>query len=351
MPATACNYPLSKHVFVGPKTFDHNSHAFYRNGTIWEFESIKQFQEFLPKRQFTLVDVGAQVGLYTLLATHIPEMTVHAFEPCASARECLQENIDLNRIEDRVHVHPVALSDRKGSAELKVSRENQGLSTLGQPKRFAMADSDIVKVATETIDGIFFEHGVPVDVIKIDTEGWELRVLKGAKKTIQKWHPVIQIEDCEVNRQQCGVKREDIVKFLKALGYSLANKTGEEEIWTWWHHATKKSATPAFFQLGSIQLALLDQMLFPWPVRSAEQQKRTGTVYILPRWCGHGATFVRSDRGTMIEIRHDDLETREWSPLSVNSVTSETEILTTRGAGGEAVEKHVFYRLTDGAVC
>ena len=68
-----------------------------------------------------------------------------------------------------------------------------------------MKDVQFVKVST--IDKTFSDFSGEVDLIKIDTEGWEYFVLKGGKQTINKYRPIILMEFEEINMNQCGVTK------------------------------------------------------------------------------------------------------------------------------------------------
>lgn len=75
-------------------------------------------------REAVLVDVGAYAGLYTLVACAVnAQSTVHAFEPNPASLAALRQNVNLNGWNDRVSIHPMAASDREGTAPLIASSD------------------------------------------------------------------------------------------------------------------------------------------------------------------------------------------------------------------------------------
>lgn len=133
-----------------------------------------------------VLDIGANIGvtarIFAARAGH-----VHAFEPAPRALPLLKANTaDLPNIT----IHQVALSDQTGTAHF-AEREALDVSSL--------ADEGI-EVPMQTVDSL----GLRPDFIKIDVEGYEHRVLMGAKETLKESHPVVMFEAFgETARQYC----------------------------------------------------------------------------------------------------------------------------------------------------
>ena len=162
----------------------------------------------------------AQTGLYTLFAKFVPNATFYVYEPYTPCYEELNENIKLNGITN-VKTFNMAISDKK---EKKVP-DHKGLSTLGSnPIRFSSHKT--FEVQCDTLDNIFYQTNTRVDFIKCDTEGWEYYVLQGGRKTLEKYHPVIQLEYHLTNMKQCGVSPVMFHQLISELGYinTFANK-------------------------------------------------------------------------------------------------------------------------------
>lgn len=128
----------------------------------------------------TVLDVGANVGAYTLLfagwvgdAGH-----VYAFEPAAASRAGLERHLSINRLSGRVTVRPEAICDRTGSAPFLDA------GTHGDNRLVPAATGETRSVPSTSIDEFCESAGLSPDVIKIDIEGAELAALRGARRTI-----------------------------------------------------------------------------------------------------------------------------------------------------------------------
>ncbi|HUX33650.1 MAG TPA: FkbM family methyltransferase [Gemmatimonadaceae bacterium] len=129
------------------------------------------------------LDVGANVGAYAILfGLWVGDAgRVLAFEPAPDAMAGLCRHIDLNRLQHRVHAVQAAVTDTVGDAGF-VSEGSQGTNHL----RRGAGDSTttVITVPTTTIDAVCAEQRVRPRLIKIDVEGAELAVLRGARQTI-----------------------------------------------------------------------------------------------------------------------------------------------------------------------
>ena len=154
----------------------------------------------------TCIDVGSQFGFWTrpLLKKF---KTVHCFEPNLLFRECFLKNIPL----DNVTLHPYGLSNSEHTAHQ--SKDGQVLS-MGEGS-----------VQCRTLDSFKFDN---VDFIKIDVDGFEHQVLIGAKQTIKKFNPVINIEMKKMKR---SLTVFNCTNFLKKRGYRMAKRVKSDEIW------------------------------------------------------------------------------------------------------------------------
>ncbi len=167
-----------------------------------EHESkVKEFMMSHFKENATFVDVGANVGGYAVRAASW-DMKVYAFEPNPHNLALLRRNIEINNAS--VNVLPFALGSRAGKASL---------SPVGGVSRIVKEDG--VEVEMRTLDSFELPG---VDLLKVDVEGYELEVIKGAKLTLEKYHPVIMIE----MHYWAGAESEaELFDILRRLGYKL----------------------------------------------------------------------------------------------------------------------------------
>ena len=106
-----------------------SEYHYLRNGNPENYESA--LIERILKPGMTVIDVGANHGMFSLEAAHLigPEGILHAFEPTPETRELLQNNLAANGL-STVKVFPSALGETKGTARLRVHNEMSGLNTL-----------------------------------------------------------------------------------------------------------------------------------------------------------------------------------------------------------------------------
>ena len=133
----------------------------------------------------TAIDVGAHWGIYTImLAVKCgPRGTVVAFEPDPYAREVLARNVNLNRIK-APRVESFACSDSDCEAVL-FSRGGQANSSLAPSVAQRGCAVEEIHVQTTTLDHYVAERSLHPHVVKIDAEGAEIRILRGARKLLK----------------------------------------------------------------------------------------------------------------------------------------------------------------------
>jgi FkbM family methyltransferase len=178
----------------------------------------------------TVLDVGSNVGAYTLMfATWAgPNGRVFAFEPDADARAGLVTHLALNQLSDRVEVIDAAMSADVGRARFAVHRYGGG-SSLAIDSLEAAA---IVTVATESIDHFCETRGLRPNLIKIDVEGAELDVLKGARRTLAQPGVEVFVEFHPAVWAASGIGRADIVRELDAQGFVVESLDPAFDAWS-----------------------------------------------------------------------------------------------------------------------
>ena len=147
----------------------------------WNPEEYEAFRRIV-RPGFTVLDVGANVGAYTVLFAQWagPAGRVIAFEPAPASIAGLRRQLQLNGLAGRVDVVEAAVAGTVGTASFE-SDGASGANALGA----GAGGAHTITVTTTTIDAFCAERGLRPDVIKIDVEGAELDVLRGARRTLQ----------------------------------------------------------------------------------------------------------------------------------------------------------------------
>jgi FkbM family methyltransferase len=141
----------------------------------------------------TVFDVGANVGKYSLMAAPrllhtFPAGRIHAFEPSASTYRQLNSNLSGL---DAVHIHQLALGDQPGISTLYQVFEGSGYASLYDRERGSLSSYGLKTTITEevqltTIDKFCLENSISrIDFLKIDAEGYEFKILKGAQSMLE----------------------------------------------------------------------------------------------------------------------------------------------------------------------
>ncbi len=147
----------------------------------WEPEVTMALNRLL-KEGMVVVDIGANVGYYTLLAAHAvgPRGLVHAFEPEPKNYELLQRNVQENGYTNIVAVRK-AVSDKTGPGQLWLDPGDPGRHSLGG----GPAGCAPVPVDTVSLDDYFGHSDRLPDVLKVDAEGAEELILSGMKRILE----------------------------------------------------------------------------------------------------------------------------------------------------------------------
>src|SRR5262249_14672098 len=167
------------------------------------------------------VDVGANVGWHTLLMATLvgPSGRVYAFEPNASTRERLVRAVEANQLVNVV-IDPRAVSDRPGAAAFEAPPAGHVWDGTGRLGNGAAPGTP--RVDRVTLDAFVAEAGIGrLSLVKIDVEGWELPVLRGARGVLDALRPAILFEYDPAYIQRSGGAREDLTACLTDARYEL----------------------------------------------------------------------------------------------------------------------------------
>jgi len=204
----------------------------YRMRVDWQIHRSFVYGSWEPevvgiiKQQVTagmrVLDLGAQSGFYSLLFSKLvgPQGSVIAFEPLPANYRLLEENLELNRITN-VTVERSAVADRSGEINFDFPIDEPSLvagPVLENDNRGTF------RVPSVSIDDYIAQRRIPVDFIKMDVEGAEGMVLRGAKRTLEEFHPILAIEIHSTGRESPPFS---IPVHLRELGYEIRWLTEE----------------------------------------------------------------------------------------------------------------------------
>lgn len=186
------------------------------------FENTERaFVESFLLPGMTVLDIGAHHGFYTLLASRKvgPAGEVLAIEASPRERRKLNLHLRINRCKN-VQVESRGLGETEGDAELYLVKEGQsGCNSLRKPE---IPDStEAVPVRIVRLDNILRDHQIEkVDFVKLDVEGAELSVLKGAPQLLtNRPRPAILVEVQDIRTKPWGYCAREIIRYLAAVDY------------------------------------------------------------------------------------------------------------------------------------
>jgi FkbM family methyltransferase len=207
------------HSLAMPSLQDPISYHLFANG-MYEPAVVRLLQATLDEGS-TFLDIGANVGAHTLLASDLVGSSgrVIAVEPSPRAHAFLSSNVELNRARN-VTLERCALSDRAGSAGFYVPNDPH-LGMAGLIPRFHQHP---VQIETTTLDELIKGFDPPaVHLLKVDVEGAEALVFRGAADTLSVQHPpliVFEFADW-AETGWSGIEPGSAQRLLRDLGYDL----------------------------------------------------------------------------------------------------------------------------------
>jgi FkbM family methyltransferase len=165
------------------------------------------------------LDIGANVGLWSRdLVKHFDK--VIAFEPVSMFRECLAKNVT----SERLWASPMALGDQDMLATMVITEGNTGHSHI-DPNKVGEGDVQVIR-----LDHLNLEH---VDYIKIDCEGYEYKVIRGAEQTIRRCRPIIVLEQKPHDMYAKEYSQYAAIGLLQDWGMTKLDQVKDDWIMGW----------------------------------------------------------------------------------------------------------------------
>lgn len=198
---------------------DHSKRFFLYRYNDGEMHEPPVSQELIARLKGAKVfaDVGAHLGYYGCIAgTVYPDLKLFLFEMNHNLVELIERNLAANKLDSAIVVNQ-AVSDRRKQISYADGSVDAGLSMTDAGDH--SGDEGAVTAEAVSLDEFFGEKGVDPDVIKIDVQGAEMEALQGARKIIERRHPVIFLEVHPKLVGSFGVSVPDIYRFLTNNGY------------------------------------------------------------------------------------------------------------------------------------
>ncbi len=178
--------------------------------------------KFFSGKIDVMFDIGANTGLYGFVAAHYGKSSIkiHCYEPQIGLLKFANKSIVLNNWESKIQYHPIGLGDKK---------ESKAFYFTGRGSSFNNDFNDneplpSVNLEIDTLDNQVHKLALKkVDFIKIDVNGFEYNVLKGAEKTIDRYKPIlfVEIADAIKGRKYRNPDYKATLKWLVAKGYII----------------------------------------------------------------------------------------------------------------------------------
>lgn len=184
---------------------------------LFEFADMA-FVAHCLRRSDLFIDVGANAGAYTVLASGVAGAQTVAFEPIPETCQRLRLNISLNDLDQLVSVYECALGAHTG--RLRMSRYADTTNRVIDSATTERDSSGETDVCVRDLDSVLADQNPAI--IKIDVEGFELPVLQGATRTLE--NPVLKALLVEMNGSGVtyGFSELEIVSTLTRYGFSAA---------------------------------------------------------------------------------------------------------------------------------
>ena len=209
-----------------------NRRTYWRVDTLFtkEPDTIAWLNEMGPED--ILVDIGANVGMYSVYASVVSGAKVYAFEPEALNFAQLTKNIAMNHIQSHVTAFPLALSDKAEIGFLYLSGHEIGTSCHSfneeinyhlEPQKFPLKQGCASAVFDDLVEQGIIE--MPT-YVKIDVDGLEHKIVHGMKKSLK--NPKIKTVLVELNTK--AKLHTDLIDFMKEFGFELSQEQVDESV-------------------------------------------------------------------------------------------------------------------------
>lgn len=208
---------------------DHSKRFFHFRYNRGEMHEPPVSQELIARLDGAKVfaDVGAHLGYYACIAGSVfPDLKLYLFEMNHNLMELIERNLAANKLHDAM-VTNKPVSDRKQTISYEDNSLDAGLTMSQDAQSSGKTGGGLVHTESVTLDDFFADKDAAPDVIKIDVQGAEMQVLRGARKIIENNSPILFLEVHPHLLGSFGTSLQEIHAFLQDNGYDRVRLINE----------------------------------------------------------------------------------------------------------------------------
>jgi FkbM family methyltransferase len=198
---------------LNPANYGHGSLFWLGTKDQWDLFHLRR----LIRPESVILDVGANFGYYALTLANASgrRCRIHALEPNPANFDRLLSHITWNSLEGVIQAHHLGVSDQPEIVAMSEPADNSGHTAV-------VPDGEIKGVMLTTLDKFCEEAGLDrLDALILDVEGLEERALQGAKRTLERFKPLVFVELFPPVMRRQGSSPEAAARILTELGYQL----------------------------------------------------------------------------------------------------------------------------------
>jgi len=198
---------------------------------IYETELSKEIiQRISEIKNPKILDIGSNIGLISLyLLSQKKDLKIYAFEPSPIPFKNLFTTIFANKLENRLVLENVAISDNNDDATFVIHGDDGSSGDGLIETNRSLVVGEKISVQTKKIDDWWEKNEKPkIDLIKIDIEGAELLALRGSRELLKNCRPLVFVEICKKNLENYPFNEKDIVDFVHEINYKIKTISDKE---------------------------------------------------------------------------------------------------------------------------
>jgi FkbM family methyltransferase len=200
---------------------DQDAYYAFRYFTDFDTDMVNEMKSFIKntKDKKCFLDIGSHYGIFSLVFSSNSDTIAFAIEPSASAYKILDNHCHLNS-QCRIKAFQLAFGDSEGKLQMQGDVSDH-LVVKKSNSSVIEKNEKTIDVDVTTIDSFISKQNIVPDVIKIDTEGFELNILKGAVNFLNNYNPMIFLEVHPAFLCELGYSVEELIEFLGTYKYKI----------------------------------------------------------------------------------------------------------------------------------